>query len=122
MANEMKTILVVEDDNGIRDSLKALLEMEGYDVLLATNGEEALAVLKSSRRPKLILLDLMMPVMDGFKFREMQSAAPEISDIPIVIMSADGHVAPKQAQIGARDYIKKPVDIDDLLNRIAAYF
>lgn len=117
-----KKILVVEDDQGIRDAIVELLEMEGYNVMSATNGHEALQVLSGTSRPGLILLDLMMPVMDGFKFRECQLSLPDLAEIPVVIMSADGNVGPKKAAIGAKDYIKKPVDIDDLLKRISVYF
>lgn len=96
--------------------------MEGYEVLFAGNGREALDLLHGSKRPQLILLDLMMPVMDGFMFREIQRTLPGVSEIPILIMSADGNIAPKKAVIGARDYLRKPVDIDELLERIATYF
>lgn len=121
MSEVKKVILVVEDDKGIRDSIEELLQMEDYQVVTAGNGKEALDILNGGLRPGLILLDLMMPVMDGFAFRQAQRAIPELADIPIVVMSADGNVLSKKTAIGARDYIKKPLDIEDLLQRIAAW-
>jgi CheY-like chemotaxis protein len=119
---EGKIVLVVEDDKNIRDPVKTLLVMEGYEVLCASNGQEALDMLQGSKLPRLILLDLMMPVMDGFMFREIQRTLPVVCEIPVVIMSADGNITSSKAAIGARDYLRKPVDIDDLLECIAAYF
>lgn len=115
----MKLILLVEDDHDIRDSMVELLTDAGYGVATAGNGAEALAYLAAQPRPHLILLDLMMPVMDGFTFREEQQKNADWSRIPVVVMSADGHVIEKQARTGAADYLKKPVDIDDLLHTIA---
>lgn len=116
-----KQILVVEDDQSIRISLQDLLEMEGYRVQVASNGVEALEALEHSGKPNLILLDLMMPVMDGFEFRKKMNTKPDLADIPIVVMSADGNVALKKAKIGASDYLRKPIDIDTLIERIERY-
>lgn len=117
----MKQILVVEDDQSIRISLQDLLEMEGYRVQMAANGVEALKVLESSDKPNLILLDLMMPVMDGFQFRERMNSNPDLANIPVIVMSADGNVTVKKARIGASDYLRKPIDIDVLLERIERF-
>jgi CheY-like chemotaxis protein len=114
-----KTILIVEDDSSISSSLKEFLEDNDFSVLTAPNGEVALNVLKASKKPSLILLDLMMPIMDGFAFRENQLSDEELKDIPVIIMSADGHVAEKKIKTSAVDYIKKPLDIFNLLEVIA---
>ncbi|MEO5968809.1 MAG: response regulator [Bdellovibrionia bacterium] len=86
MAN--KLILLVEDDEGIRDVLKLALEMKNYTVATASNGQEALDLLKSSALPNLILLDLMMPLMDGWTFAEITGQTAELRAIPIIIVSA----------------------------------
>lgn len=109
----MKKILIVEDDESILESTKDLLESEGYIVECAKNGEEGLQILrKNNPFANLILLDLMMPVKDGFQFRIEQEKDPKIAGIPVVIMTADGHVEEKKEKIGARAYIQKPVDIE----------
>src|SRR5205814_8831977 len=83
-------ILVVDDDPDIRDSLREVLEDEGYDVSCVGNGREALDHLKAaSPRPCVILLDLMMPVMDGWQFRrEQKKLEPELANIPLVVITA----------------------------------
>ena len=111
----IKTILVVEDDSTISSSLKELLEDNGYAVLTAFNGSEALDILKKITAPSLIILDLMMPIMDGFEFRENQLSNPLIKDIPVIIMSADGHIEEKRERARTAYYLKKPLDIFHLL-------
>jgi two-component system chemotaxis response regulator CheY len=116
------TILVVEDDDNIRESLIELMEDEGYKVIPAANGEEGMACLAAAvTLPHLILLDLMMPIMDGFDFCQAKNQNAAWGAIPTVVMSADGHVSEKQHRTGAVDYIKKPLDIDDLLCRITQH-
>ncbi len=111
----MTSILVVEDDADIRESVIELLSFEGFAVESAPNGAEALHYLECNPAPHLILLDLMMPVMDGFGFRDRQKAHPTWSRIPVIVMSADGNILEKQARTTAAAYIRKPIDIDDLL-------
>ena len=115
-----KKILVVEDDRDIQTVVVQLLESEGFETICANNGREALQVLKDDTQnlPDLIILDLMMPIMDGFEFREEQKRDPRIANVPIVIMSADGNVEPKKHKIDAKAYIKKPLDIDDLIELV----
>jgi CheY-like chemotaxis protein len=108
-----KDILLVEDDEDILNLVKTLLELEGYIVRCAKNGEEALSSLHSNQNlPSLILLDLMMPVMDGTKFREEQIKNPRIAGVPVVIMSAANQIEAKSSQIGITAFLKKPLDID----------
>jgi CheY-like chemotaxis protein len=111
-------ILIVEDSIDIQDSLKQLFESEKYQVEVASNGQEALDYLHAHPAPHIILLDLMMPVMDGYEFRRAQDADPKLIEIPVVIMTADGHIEEKAPGLGARAFLKKPVDIDVILETI----
>ena len=112
---ENKKILVVEDDESIRESVKDLLEMEGYTVECASNGEEGIKALRGGNLPGLILLDLMMPRTDGFQFRLEQQQDPALASIPVVILTADGDVEKKQERLCASAYIRKPVDIETII-------
>jgi CheY-like chemotaxis protein len=111
----MHVVLVVEDDPDIRATLCEALEDNGYATAGASNGVEALAYLRSGvEKPCLILLDLMMPVMDGQTFRAEQRADPELADIPVVVISAYRDVE-KYANDLAAEYLAKPVRLDTLL-------
>jgi signal transduction histidine kinase len=114
-----KRILVVDDDTATRDSLSDILEEHGYEVFTSDDGREALARLRVGRAD-LILLDLRMPVMDGWKFRTLQRADPELSKIPVIAMSADG--SPEAAAIHADHYLRKPFNADELLLTIERTF
>src|SRR5262245_62354165 len=81
-------VLIVEDDADLRDMMAQLLSMQGFKAATVANGREALDYLRSGSRPDLILLDLMMPVMDGWEFRRQQVADPELAGVPVVILSA----------------------------------
>jgi signal transduction histidine kinase len=111
-----RTLLVVEDDADIRDALDGLLSTEGFRVTGCSNGREALDWLRASPKPDLILLDLMMPVMDGWQFRVAQKEDPELATIPVLAFSADSTA--KAAAIDAEAYLKKPVDYDTLVDTI----
>jgi len=111
------SILVVEDDADIRELMKIFLEAEGYQVSLAGDGVEAIEQLQAGARPSLILLDLMMPRMDGEQFlKEMH--AKQFSQIPVVIMA--GHCAVQQTadQLKAVCCLTKPVELEVLLNTV----
>ena len=113
------TILVVEDDHDIRVSMRALLEDEGYKVVTVTNGLAALSALeRSAELPSLILLDLMLPVMDGWHFADRIRLNPRLANIPIVIMSAYEDPPPPEGILG---FIKKPVNTDVLLSVVSAH-
>ncbi|WP_242339575.1 MULTISPECIES: response regulator [unclassified Anaeromyxobacter] len=107
-------VLVVEDDPDIREALAEALGGEGYDVALAENGQDALDVLRDCPRPDVILLDLLMPVMSGWQFRQEQLADPALAGIPVVVVSAS---PPGDAQPDR--YLPKPFSIDDLLSTVA---
>ncbi|MBC7713535.1 MAG: response regulator, partial [Rhizobacter sp.] len=105
-----KRILLVEDDQDIRETLIELLEGEGYEVFFAENGQVGLDKLSQSTiLPNLILLDLMMPIKDGFQFCAEKDANPLIAHLPVVVMSADGHIRENQQRVNARAYLKKPL-------------
>lgn len=112
MKRECKSILVVEDDDGIRDVMRFALETEGYSVFTAANGKEGLEMLPRMSKPCLILLDLMMPVMDGWEFSEALEKDMVMATIPIVVVSAFGD---RKQPIGSKGLIKKPVDLEMLL-------
>lgn len=116
--NHGGTVLVVEDDLDIREAMRMVLEASGYQVLEAGDGAEALVVARA-HRPRIILLDLMMPGMDGFQFREIQLRDPGIAAIPVVIVSGGGAVPEKAAELGAAGYLVKPTDLERLLAMMA---
>lgn len=117
-----KKILLVEDDQDIRETLIELLESEGYEVVPAENGQIGLDKLSSAPTlPNLILLDLMMPVKDGFQFCAEKEANPKFANLPVVVMSADGHIRQNQLRVNARAYLKKPVDIYEILNIVEKF-
>lgn len=81
-------VLVVEDDADLREMMEQLLDLEGFIPLTAPNGRDALALLRERGPVKVILLDLMMPIMDGWEFRRQQRCDPRLADIPVVVVSA----------------------------------
>jgi CheY-like chemotaxis protein len=107
-------VLVVEDDPDQRDAIVLALESEGYRVLAAADGLEALEVLRQGARPCLILLDLMMPDMDGVHFRMEQLKSAALADIPVVVVSAYGQATRAKA-LRVADYLKKPIELGQLV-------
>lgn len=118
-----RQILIVEDDADTRDSLALLLAEEGYAVVTAKDGSEALEHLKRAARPDLIILDLMMPILDGFEFRAAQRAVGgEVATIPVVVMSATLHTISSSRAFKAMRAdaaVQKPFDAKDLLKIVA---
>jgi len=113
------SILVVEDDHDIRVSMRALLEDEGFEVVTVTNGLAALSVLeRSAELPRLILLDLMLPVMDGWHFAERLRLNTRLAKIPIVIISAYDDPPPPE---GISAFLKKPMNTEALLRLVSAH-
>ena len=110
-----KRVLVVDDDPDIRELLFTALEDEGFEVVPAANGQEALAVIRTFR-PDVIVLDLMMPVMDGWQFAAELRARDE--EIPLVLLSAARDLKAHQKALAAADVIEKPFDLSDLLPKI----
>lgn len=105
-------ILIVEDDESIREILKTALEFEGYRVWVAANGQEGIEILSKGASVCLILLDLMMPVMDGWEFVDAMGKDSELSNIPVVVITAFGDLGGRP--IRAKEVVKKPVDLDYL--------
>jgi CheY-like chemotaxis protein len=113
-----RSILIVEDEEGIRETLKDIIELEGYNVFTAVNGEEGLRVLHKMERPCLVLLDLLMPVMNGMEFLSAKGHDDMIAQIPVCIVSG---VADKPDMKGAVGFVKKPIDLEILLRFIKDY-
>ncbi len=122
MSTSCQSILVVEDDEAICQAIKELLELEGYSVVTARNGKEALDLIKTLTHPCLILLDLMLPVMNGWELlNHLKGCSSDmLASIPVVITSAAGTAAMSAAK-QAEGYIKKPIDIDILLRMVQKY-
>ncbi len=113
------TILVVEDDHDIRVSVRGLLEAEGYRVLTVTDGASALALLEATTtRPSLIILDLMLPVMDGWHFVAELRRRPHLLGIPIVVMSAYDDPPPPDGTVAR---VRKPFRTQSLLRLVSEY-
>ncbi len=113
-----RSVLIVEDEEGIRENLKQLIELEGYRVFTAINGEEGIRVLHKIERPCLILLDLLMPVMNGMEFLTAKSHDDMIAQIPVCVVSG---VAEKPSLKGTVGFVKKPIDLKILLKFIKRY-
>ena len=116
------TILIVDDDAGIRQLLLLFLEHKGYIAKTVANGREALNQLQLDEPlPVLILLDLMMPIMDGAAFRQAQQADPRIAAIPGVVLSAAENIEAQAPLLTADAYIPKPIEFDSLLQIVEQY-
>ena len=116
-----RSILIVEDDSDLREALSDVLRDEGYSVASAADGREALDRLRRDLRPSLILLDLTMPVMNGWQFRAEQRRDPALSEIPVVVLSAGDHLADQMVPLGIEDYVHKPIELGQLLRTIERY-
>jgi CheY-like chemotaxis protein len=115
------SILVIEDDGGVRESLAEILRMEGYRVHCCADGQQALDYLQSAPLPGLILLDLMMPVMNGWVFRDQQQQEQSLSSVPVVLISGVDDVGQQAAALGTVAYLTKPIDIGELLDTVARH-
>jgi CheY-like chemotaxis protein len=113
-----KSILIVEDEPSIRETLRALLELEGYPVYTAENGREGLRLLREIPRPCLVLLDLLMPVMNGMEFLEAKNHEDAIAAIPVCVVSG---VAERPTLPAISQFIKKPIEFDGLLKFVRQY-
>lgn len=106
-------VLIVEDDADLREMMAQLLALEGFRATTVSNGREALTYLERGDRPDLILLDLMMPIMDGWEFRRRQVQDASIAGVPVVVLSALDPA--RGADLGGTAFLKKPLDFDRLL-------
>lgn len=109
------TILVIDDQPDARAGLEIMLRRDGYTVETAANGREALDKLWRGLRPCIILMDLMMPVMTGYEFRQEQMEYPEFRDIPLIVYSAVNDVSENASHLNAAAYAQKPIEMDHLM-------
>ena len=114
-------ILVVDDNESTRDSLLTLLRGKGFEAQGVGNGKAALGVLREGYEACLILLDLVMPVMNGWAFRMEQRRAPDLADIPVIVLTATADPLHEGAQLGAVASFKKPLDAALLLGLVAEH-
>jgi CheY-like chemotaxis protein len=112
-------VLIVEDDADLRDMMAQLLSLEGFSAATVSNGRDALEYLRNGARPDVILLDLMMPVMDGWEFRRRQQADPAMADVPVIVLSALDQS--RATDVSANAFLKKPLDFDRLLALVRTY-
>jgi CheY-like chemotaxis protein len=116
------SLLIVDDDGNIRDLLTFFLRHKGYAADAVANGREALTWLRQSAElPKLILLDLMMPVMSGAEFRSVQQQDPALAAIPVAVISAAENLRDKAPELDADVYLAKPIDFEALLKAVEQY-
>jgi CheY-like chemotaxis protein len=123
MAIPSEPVLVVDDHGNVREALKAVLEGEGYSVVTASHGAEALELLLAGIRPCLIIMDLMMPIMNGFEFREAQLRDPRFAPIPFVALSGEPNVAHYARRLRADGYFDKmmdPMGVLEVVHRVCA--
>ncbi len=114
-------VLVVEDDPELLEALSGALESEGYGVGRARHGLDALGQLRAGKRPCVILLDLMMPIMNGWQFRYEQRQDSDLSKIPVVVVSAKSDSRQHAEWLEADGYISKPIDVNVLLGTLSRY-
>lgn len=116
MAHSIKTVLVVDDNVDLRETLREILNMEGYAVSLAEHGRDALEQLQAGAQPHAILLDLMMPVMDGAEFLTRMRADPQIGGIPVLLVTA---FADRARGLPANLVLGKPIDVAEFLEAVS---
>ena len=114
--------MIVDDDLDVREAIAEVLADGSYETIESEHGGEALDALRShADKPCVILLDIMMPVMDGWQFRSAQRIDPELGSIPVVVLSAHADVKEAAATMGAAGFLRKPVDLDALLAAVARF-
>lgn len=114
-------VLIVEDDELTRSAWESALQAEGFSTAGAANGREALNYLLRNGPPRLILLDLMMPVMSGWEFRHEQLRDPALARIPVVVCSAVGDLPQEVSLLGAAGCLQKPLDSRQLVNVVRTF-
>jgi len=112
---ESRGVLVVDDDADLRGAFADILADAGFPVATASNGEEAFAALRTGRRPGVILLDLLMPVMNGFEFRKAQRNDPAFAAIPTVVISASAEIDSRRGELEGTEVLRKPIDPEALV-------
>jgi CheY-like chemotaxis protein len=117
----MDPILIIEDDEDVRDSLNELLTLRGYRVFGAANGREALDRLESGLSPCLIILDLMLPIMNGWDFRQRQLADSRWRHIPTIVLSGVNDLALESQRLQAVGFLSKPINFNSLFETVDRY-
>ena len=115
------TVLIVEDDENIRDDLAQILSRKGYSIATAAHGADALAYLRASPPPCVVVLDLMMPVMDGWTLRLEMLKDLRLGAIPVVLVSGAGSLEKDARALGVVDFVSKPFRVSELLAVIARH-
>ncbi len=115
------TVLVVDDNDDVREAFVALLLMHGYHASGASSGSRALEQLREGLRPCVVLLDLRMPEMDGWTVWARMHAEPTLASIPVVMVSGDPEQSRRAEALGMRNFIRKPVDADKLVATVARF-
>lgn len=116
----MRRVLIIEDEPDIREDIADILTEEGFNVATAENGDVGLKLLRNGMFC-VVLLDLMMPVLDGWAFRAEQVKDSAIAKVPVVVVSGDGHVEQKVSSLKASGYLKKPFAVDDLVEIVTRF-
>ena len=122
MTQANRSIMIIEDEEDIREILKEFFEGEGYEVRTAVHGKDAFRILEEKGKPNMILVDLMMPVMSGEEFIEKKKLHPIFADIPTVIMSADHRTKAKAAALNIKWAISKPLELTSLISIVDEVF
>jgi DNA-binding response OmpR family regulator len=112
-------VLLIDDDEDIRDTIKSLLELRGYRVLTATDGADGLECMRRDP-PSLVILDLMMPGMNGEEFRAAQLREPALAKIPVVVLSGAGRIGDKASMLGV-EAVAKPIDLQILFDTVERF-
>ena len=115
---DLDTILLVDDNVDVREGMQHMFEAEGYEVRAAVNGREALALLYAGLRPCVIVMDMAMPLMNGFEFREQQLKHADIADIPFIAYSAVIDLQRSAQHLHAAAYLEKPIEFEHVLSII----
>lgn len=119
----MKKILIVDDNVSFVGAMKELLRITGYEVVTAHNGKDALELLSSMKLlPSLIILDMIMPLMNGPEFRNAQLSDPRIAKIPVILLTANNGFKDYQEKLQAYEFLNKPVESKDLLYVVENFF
>lgn len=119
----MKKILIVDDNVSFVGAMRELLKITGYEVVTAHNGKEALELLTNMKvLPSLIILDMIMPMMNGPEFRTAQLAEPRIAKIPVILLTANNAFKEYQEKLQAFEFLNKPVESKDLLYIVENFF
>jgi len=118
---QLRPVLLIEDNDETREVIGALLQLEGYRVVTARDGDEGMTHLRRGLDPCVILLDLMMPGKNGLDFRREQLQDPSVAAIPVIVCSGHEKVKRKAAELGVTVFCQKPLEIEELLQLVAAH-